>query len=428
MVASGWSGYFVQLLYSMGIYFPLSLAGAPGTIVTVSATISGNGSFNLLAFIVVLAVTALLCFGIAESSKANMVVVVIKLVVLILFILVGFSFIDNSNYSPFVPPNTGQFGVFGFSGVIRGAGKIFFAYIGFDSVSTAAQEANNPQRDLPIGILGSLALCTILYIFTTLVLTGMTHYSLLNVSHPLSFAMEQHGVNWLTPIISVGALCGLSSVMLVSLLAQTRIFYSMSVDGLLPPFFSELNPVYKTPIISTIATGTLTAFIAALVPLDVLSEMTSMGTLLAFIMVCVGVILLRYNEPELPRAFLCPWMPWIPIMGALICFLQMVFLGWQTWIRLIVWLLIGLMWYFFYASHHAVGARMLKQMHLVDANSRKLSVSKFTRLEDLSTAVIVESKESIEEALSSTPIPDEEEIKEATEMKRLHSQHSLESL
>ena len=227
----------------------------------------------------------------------------------------------------------------------------------------------------------------------------MTSYTLLNVSHPLAYAMELHNVTWLTPMISVGALCGLTSVMLVSLLGQTRIFYSMSVDGLLPAIFSKLHPTYKTPLHSTLLTGTITAFVAGLVPLEVLSEMTSMGTLLAFMMVCIGVIILRRTEPDLPRSFSVPYMPYIPIAGASICFLQMIFLDWATWLRLIVWLLIGLSYYIFYASKFAIGSRIISPDSLIEMNSA--NTLGFTQLENSreeTSIVIKEASLTISEA------------------------------
>ena len=271
----------------------------------------------------------------------------------------GMGYMRSENFTPFVPPNRGTFGEFGWSGVIRGAGKIFFAYIGFDSVSTVAQEARNPQRDMPIGILGSLGICTVLYIATSLVLCGMVPYAQLTGAHPLTLALNLNGVTWASTIISIGALAGLTSVTLASLLGQTRIFYSMSADGLLPKAFSTIHPRYQTPVTGTLFIGGFSALLAGLVPLEVLGDMTSMGTLAAFVLVSISVVVLRRTAPDHPRAFMCPWVPAIPIMGSLVCLLQMVFLDWKTWLRCIVWWSIGMTWYAAHAHRHGIGAQVL---------------------------------------------------------------------
>ena len=360
-VAVGWSGYAVSLLRDLGVDVPARLAASPGTVVTLADGSTTAGLFNLPAALIVLAVSAILVVGIRESAWVNSVIVVIKVAVLLLFIAFGAAFVDGANWQPFVPQNTGEFGHFGWSGVLRGAGIIFFAYIGFDAVSTAAQEAKNPQRDLPIGILASLAICTALYICVALVLTGTLHYSRLNVADPLAVAIDATGLAWLAPIIKVGAVLGLSSVMLVVLLGQSRIFYSMRRDGLVPPLFRAVHPRFRTPHLSTILVGAIVSIAAGLVPIAVLGQLTSMGTLLAFVIVCVGVLVLRRRAPELRRPFRTPGMPWVPIFGALICLAQMAGLPWATWERLLIWLALGLAVYFLYGrarshvSHAAAG-------------------------------------------------------------------------
>jgi APA family basic amino acid/polyamine antiporter len=270
-----------------------------------------------------------------------------------LFIAFGIHYINTANWHPFVPPNRGKFGEFGWSGVLRGAGVIFFAFIGFDAVSTAAQEAKNPQRDMPRGILWSLVVCTFLYITVALVLTGIVHYSKLNVPAPIALGVDSTGLTWLRPIIKLGAIAGLSSTMLVMLLGQPRIFYSMSRDGLLPPVFGKVHPKFQTPYVTTAITGVVVAIVAGLFPIATLTQLTSMGTLLAFVMVSIGVLRLRKSDPNLARPFKTPWMPWVPIFGATICTLQMFGLPLTTWIRLVVWLAVGLAIYFLYGRRNA---------------------------------------------------------------------------
>jgi APA family basic amino acid/polyamine antiporter len=348
----------------MGIQFPATLAGPPGSLVALADGSTVGGVFNLPAAVIVLLVSAILIVGIRESAGFNTVIVVVKVAVLLLFIAFGIKYINTANWHPFVPPNTGKFGEFGWSGVLRGAGVIFFAFIGFDAVSTAAQEARNPQRDMPRGILVSLVVCTILYIAVALVLTGIVHYSKLNVPAPIALGVDSTGLTWLRPIIKLGAIAGLSSTMLVMLLGQPRIFYSMSRDGLLPPLFSKVHPKFKTPYITTALTGTVVALVAGLFPIATLTQLTSMGTLLAFVMVSIGILVLRRTNPNLVRPFKTPGMPWVPILGALICLAQMAGLPGTTWIRLLVWLAVGLAIYFGYGRvsaerlrHATVGAR-----------------------------------------------------------------------
>jgi APA family basic amino acid/polyamine antiporter len=343
-VAVGWSGYFVSLARDVGVTVPAALAGPPG-------------AFNLPAAVIVLLVTALLVVGIKQSADTNTLLVAIKVVVLIVFVAAGASYVNRANLTPFIPPNTGAFGQFGWSGVLRGAGVMFFAYIGFDAVSTAAQEAKNPSRDMPIGILGSLAICTVIYICVAVVLLGIVPYQRLNVADPLAVGIDATGLTWLSPVIKVAALFGLFSTMLVNLLAQTRIFYSMSRDGLLPAIFATVHPRFRTPHVSTILTGVIIGLAAGLTPIAVLSQLVSIGTLLAFAIVSIGVMILRTTVPDVPRPFRTPWVPFVPIAGAVICLAQMVGLPIATWERLFIWLGLGLAVYFSYSCRSSRGSR-----------------------------------------------------------------------
>jgi APA family basic amino acid/polyamine antiporter len=335
-VAVGWSGYFASLMHDVGVDVPASLTGPPGP-------------FNQPAFAIVLVVAALLVIGIKQSADTNTVLVAIKAMVLVVFVIAGAAYVKRENLTPLIPPNTGEFGHFGWSGILRGAGVMFFAYIGFDAVSTAAQEASRPSRDMPIGILGSLAICTVIYILVAIVLLGIVPYPQLNVADPLAVGIDATGLRWLSPLIKVAALFGLFSTMIVTLLAQTRIFYSMSRDGLLPPMFSAVHPRFRTPHLSTMMTGIVIALVSGLTPISVLSQLVSIGTLLAFGLVCIGVILLRHTAPDIPRPFRTPGVPLVPILGAIICLAQMIGLPLATWERLVVWLAAGLVVYFTYS-------------------------------------------------------------------------------
>jgi len=352
-VAVGWSGYFASLMRDFGLVIPAALTAAPGSTIAGPDGSVVAGIFNLPAAIIVLVVAALLVVGIKESARTNAVLVVVKAAVLVVFVVAGAAYVRRENLTPFVPPNTGTFGHFGASGVLRGAAVMFFAYIGFDAVSTAAQEAKNPQRDMPVGILASLAICTVLYIAVAIVLIGIVPYAKLNVADPIAVGIDATGLSWLSPVIKTSALFGLFSTMLVLLLGQTRIFYSMSRDGLLPGAFGRVHARFRTPHISTALTGALVAIAAGVLPIGVLSQLVSIGTLLAFVLVCAGVVVLRRTAPHLERPFRTPGMPWVPALGALVCLAQMASLPWATWERLFVWLGMGMVVYFVYGRHGA---------------------------------------------------------------------------
>ncbi len=386
-VAVGWSGYLVSLLNQMGVHIPPQLTAPLGTqlvylpvelleklripepagwyqlssyaealkqagivpahLYTVTAL------FNLPAFLIVSILTALLVKGIRESTFVNSFIVTLKIVLILVVIGTGIAFINRSNWTPFVPPNSGRFGEFGWSGVMRGAAVVFFAYIGFDAVSTAAQESRNPSRDMPIGILGSLVVCSVLYVLMALVLTGIVPYTRLNVADPVAVAIDAIGIHWLAVLVKLGAIAGLTSVILVLLLGQPRILFSMARDGLLPAFFSRIHPIYGTPANTTLITGGVVAMAAALLPIGLLGQLVSIGTLAAFIVVCSGVLVLRYKQPDLPRSFRTPWVPWVPLGGIACCLYLVLSLPYETWLRLLIWLVIGLGIYFLYGIRHS---------------------------------------------------------------------------
>lgn len=350
-VAVGWSGYIASFLKDFGIAMPAFLMGTPFEY-TASGGWQATGSLiNGPAVLIIAVLTYLVGVGISQSNFVNRIIVVIKLCAILLFIGFGIAYVNTLNWTPFIPPNQGEFGVFGASGILRGAAVVFFAYIGFDAVSTAAQETKNPQRNMPIGILLSLGICTVLYILVALVLTGIVRFDQLGVPDPIAVGLDAAGpaLFWLRPVVKIGAIAGLSSVILVQLLAQSRIFYAMSRDRLLPGFFSNIHPKFKTPLKSTVLTGCTAMILAGFLPIGILGEMVSIGTLFAFAVVCISVLVLRYSQPELPRAFKTPFVPYVPLLGAGTAMLQMICLPLNTWIRFVIWFAVGISIYFFYS-------------------------------------------------------------------------------
>lgn len=384
-VAVGWSGYMVSLLKDIGIHIGPEYIYATGTkLIQLPASIPNmvagwqplteelskvltsqninisslpqvTSLMNVPAMVIIALTTILLVFGIKESANTNNIIVIIKVAVVILFIIFGFMYINTDNWTPFIPENKGSFGDFGWSGILRASGVIFFAYIGFDAVSTAAQEAKNPQRDMPIGILGSLIVCTILYVLVSLVMTGVVNYTQLAVPAPIALAIDSMGGNlgWLQKLVKIGAIAGLSSVILVMLLGQPRIFYAMAKDGLLPKSFAAVHSKYKTPYITTIVSGFVAMIVAGSLPINILGELVSIGTLLAFVMVCAGILVLRKTRPDIPRPFKTPLVPLVPILGIVCSLAQMIALPLDTWLRLIVWMVIGLLIYLLYGKNNA---------------------------------------------------------------------------
>jgi basic amino acid/polyamine antiporter, APA family len=353
-VAVGWSGYAVSFLQDFGVRIPTIFASSP-LLYDATGWHRTGAVLNLPAIAIVTFLTFVLILGIKESAKFNNVIVCLKVSVILAFIAFGISYINPMNWFPLIPANTGEFGHFGISGIFRGASVIFFAYIGFDAVSTAASEAKDPQKDMAFGILGSLAISTVLYLAVALVLTGMTHFTTLNVPDPIAVAVNSAGTGlaWLRPIIKIGALAGLSSVCLVMMIGQTRIFYTMAKDGLMPPIFSRLHPKFHTPYFPTLLTGAVAALICGFLPIGILGELVSIGTLFAFFMVSISVLILRKTRPDMPRPFKTPWVPFIPILSALAALVQMLVLPGDTWLRLIIWMGLGIAVYAFYGRKHA---------------------------------------------------------------------------
>jgi len=332
---------------------PEAFAAAPFKMIGLHQFIATGTYFNLPAVALVALVTFVLIVGVNMSANFNNLMVAIKLCIVLVVIFVGFSHITPANHVPFIPPNTGTFGHFGWTGVFRATGVIFFAYIGFDAVSVAAQEAKNPQRDIPIGILGSLVLCTVLYMLMSWVVTGIANYTTLNVAHPVSQAVEAiPETAWLAPFVNVGAVVGLASVVLVLLLGQSRIFYSMAKDGMIPQMFADIHPRFRTPWRGSLITGAFCALLAGLLPLDILGELVSIGTLAAFVIVCAGIMVLRASRPNAPRPFRTPFVWVVAPLGIAMCLFMMAFLPLDTWIRLGVWTAIGLIIYALYSRHH----------------------------------------------------------------------------
>jgi APA family basic amino acid/polyamine antiporter len=380
-VAVGWSGYVVSFLRDFGIVVPPQLSAARGIeLVDIPAVVAAGlkmkagwtamsadlaqqitalgtdpgtlahvtAIFNLPAVFIVFVVTTLLVVGIKESANFNNLIVLVKVAVVLLFIFGAAHAISSANWHPFIPANTGKSSQYGWTGIMSGAGIVFFAYIGFDAVSTAAQEAKNPQRDMPIGIIGSLLICTVLYILVSAIATGVVPYTQLDVPDPIAVAADHAGMGWMGKLIKLGAIAGLSSVILVMLLGQSRVFYSMARDGLLPPVVSQVHPRFRTPWITSIVTGIGVAFFAAVFTVREAGSLCSIGTLLAFVIVSAGVLVLRVREPELPRRFATPWVWFVAPMGAISAIALMSFLSATTWLRLIIWFVIGMVFYFSY--------------------------------------------------------------------------------
>jgi APA family basic amino acid/polyamine antiporter len=380
-VAVGWSGNLISLFQTFGIQIPPQITAPPGTLMVLyngqwarlstigpllasagvdpSRLPSAHGIIDFPAYIVIAVLTSILVIGVRESANFNSLIVFIKVATVLTFIAIASAYllrhpqVAAANWHPFIPPNQGSFGAFGWSGVARGAGVIFFAYIGFDAVSTAAQEAKNPRRDMPIGILGSLAICTVLYVALGWTLTGVVHYTLLDTAAPVAMGIQATGVRWGSIVVMFGTFAGLTTTMLVMLMGQSRVFFSMSRDGLLPEWAGRVHPRFRTPWISSIVVGFFVAIIAGVLPIGVLSQLTSIGTLLAFVIVCAGVWVLRVKRPDLHRPFKTPMVPLVPILGIGISLGLMLSLPWSTWLRLIVWLILGMAIYFGYGRAHS---------------------------------------------------------------------------
>ena len=363
-VAVGWSGYVVSLLEDFGMPFPPLLSAAPGTAVVLADGATVTALVNLPAIIISALATWLLIIGIRESARVNAVIVVIKVAVVLLIIGLGGMFVSTANWRPFIPDNTGVFGEYGWSGILRGAGVIFFAYIGFDAVSTAAQESRNPQRDMPRGIIGSLVICTVLYVLVSGVMVGLVPYQQLGVPAPMAAAVDAArvqaaGTAWqpmldLMPlVVKLGAILGLSSTIIVQMMAQPRIFFAMSRDGLLPAWASRIHPTYRTPHVTTLITGGIVILASGFTSIGVLGELVSIGTLFAFVIVSVGVIVLRKTRPDLERPFRAPFVPVLPIASALVSLALMLALPRPTWERLFFWMALGLVIYFAYGRTHS---------------------------------------------------------------------------
>jgi APA family basic amino acid/polyamine antiporter len=355
-VSVGWSGYVVAFLHdAFGVDLPKAWTSAPVVWNEKQLSFELTGAYvNVPAILVVLAVTALLVRGVKESARINTIIVFMKVAVVLLFIAFAARFVKTENWHPFIPANQGTFGKFGVSGIFQGATMVFFAYIGFDAVSTAAQESKNPQRDLPIGILVSLAICTVLYIIVSMILTGVVSYTKLNVPHPIAVGVEATGQLWLATAVEIGAIAGLSSVMLVMLLGQPRIFFAMAHDGLFPKVAAKIHPRFGTPYVTTIITGLVCALCGGVLPIDILAELTSIGTLFAFVLVSIGVMILRVKRPDIPRAFRVPGGPYVvPVLGAVTSGILMYTATTATIIRLFVWMAVGLAIYFAYGRKHS---------------------------------------------------------------------------
>jgi APA family basic amino acid/polyamine antiporter len=362
-VAIGWSGYVVSFLHDIGINVPCALSAARGTVVACADGSQSTAIFNLPAVIIIALVTALLVIGIKESANVNSFIVIVKVAVVLLFIVGAAHAVNPANWHPFIPPQTVKdgapvAGAFGWSGVFTGAAIVFFAYIGFDAVSTAAQEAKNPQKDMPIGIIGSLLICTVLYILVSGIATGIMSYKDLNVPDPIAVVADHAGLGWMSTLIKLGAIAGLSSVILVMLLGQSRVFWTMSKDGLLPQFVNKIHPKFQTPYITSIVTGVGVAFFAAILPIRDAASLVSIGTLLAFVIVSIGILVLRVREPNLPRTFKTPLVWFVAPAGAFSAAYLMKSLPLVTWERLVIWFAIGMV---VYASYGYANSKLSRK-------------------------------------------------------------------
>lgn len=356
-VSVGWSGYVVAFVQHVtGYRLPSAWTSAPFVWDEVAHTVNFTGAYiNLPAVLIIGLISTVLVVGIRASARVNAKLVFIKLTVILLFICFAASHVQPSNWLPFIPPNTGTFGHFGWSGIFQGATMVFFAYLGVDNISTAAQEAKDPQRNIPIAILATLAICTVLYIAVSVILTGVVRYDQLSVPHPIAVGIAATGIGWLTTAVEIGAIAGLTSVMLVQLFGQPRIFYAMAKDGLLPAVVAKVHPKFGTPHITTLTTGALCALGGGLLPIDILGELTSIGTLFAFVLVSLGVMVLRKRRPDVARRFRVPGGPYlVPLLSAAMSLGLMSAATWHTLMRLFVWMAVGLSIYFLYGRHHSL--------------------------------------------------------------------------
>lgn len=355
-VAVGWSKHFIPFMKDFcNVDLPEKWCRAPLDYIDGHIVHTSN-YVNLPAIFLIWVISWLLVVGIKESASFNNLMVAIKVVIILMIIGLGWGYINSDNLTPFIPENTGKFGQFGWSGILKGSATIFFAYIGFDAVSTAAQETKNPQKDMFWGMIGSLAVCAVLFVLVSIVLCGMVNYKELHVDAPVVYALEKvagDGLKWLRMAVEIAVLAGLSSVILVLLMGQPRVFFSMAKDGLLPPVFAKVHPKYGTPHITTIVTGLVCSVLAGFLPLNLLGELVAIGTLMAFSVVCIGVVVLRKNKPDMPRPYRTPLVPWVPAAGAIICVGQAASLPADTWIRLFAWMAIGLVIYFLYGIKHS---------------------------------------------------------------------------
>lgn len=362
-VSVGWSGYFVSLLEDFGIKIPAYLASAPVSYDIATGWAKTGAIINLPAILIITLMGILVSVGIKAAASFNNLMVIIKLGVILLFIACGAAYIQSDNLTPFIPQNTGIYGQFGLSGVLRGAGVVFFAFIGFDALSTMAQECRNPQKHMPIGMLGSLGISTLMYIIVGIVLLGVVSYTMLNVPDPIAVAVNALGPQflWLRFVIKIAILSGLTSVVLVMLLGQARIFLTMSKDGLLPKPFAKISERFHTPFFSTVMVALACIVFAGVFPVGILGQLTSMGALLSFAIVCFGILVLRYKQPTLHRPFKTPFVPWIPLAGTMACIVQMVSLPGVTLIQFVIWMIIGCLIYFGYSIKHSKARALLKK-------------------------------------------------------------------